>query len=670
MKALVRTALCVGLLASATLAGAQERTVNSVGMELVAIAPGTFLMGDTGSGKNYDEAPAHVVTIRRGFRIGATEVTNAQYECFRPEHRALRGKEGFSSRDDEAVVQVSYHDAAAFCAWLSAREGKHYRLPTEAEWEYVCRAGTMGPYAIGDRALPRSMLKRQEHTFTPRRVSLEVKRTPANAWGVYDLHGNVEEWCLDYYGPYAAERVTDPAGPAAGEFRVVRGGSHNTPVAYLRSANRSALMPDDRTIFTGFRVVEVAADEQLTYRPAEPRRGGRKRRDYRWKRVEKAFFAPPQPFVRTEYRAQTEGMFSHNHCPAATWLPDGDLLAIWFSTEDERDREMTILCSRLRPGAEAWSQPELFFKVADRNMTGSALLYDPAEGVLYHFNGVEAAGAWGNLACVVRTSRDNGRSWSPARFVDAEHRPGNQVIAGTLRTRAGALLQPCDATPTVRGGSILHISRDGGRTWERSDKGRETVVPEFREGDRGHRIAGIHAGVVELNDGRLLAFGRDDNIPRDGAARMPQSISDDSGATWSYSASEFPPLSSGQRLVLRRLNEGPLLLVSFTDARIDPESLRGMEFTGRSGPYRGYGMYAALSFDEGRTWPVKKLLTDGRQRYLYGGAFTGYFRMDACHAEPKGYLALTQSPDDVIHLFSSALHYRFNLKWLMELPNY
>lgn len=662
--------LCAGLLAAGAPSEAQPRQVNSVGMELVEIEPGTFLMGDAGLGRNYDEAPAHVVSVSRKFRISATEVTNAQFERFQPEHRAWRGKNGFSNRDDEAVVYVSYDEAMAFCAWLSAREGKHYRLPTEAEWEYVCRAGSTGPYAIGDRALPKRMLKRQEHAWEPRSVPLEVKRTEANAWGIHDMHGNVEEWCLDYYGPYSAEKRTDPAGPTEGEFRVVRGGSHNTPATCLRSANRSALMPEDRTCFTGFRVVEAPVDERLAYLDAKVRSATGKERRSRWKKVEKPLFATPQPFIRNEDIPSVEGMFSHNHCPAAAWLPNGDLLVIWFSTEDEKDREMTVLSSRLRPGAKTWTKPELFFKVADRNMTGSALFYDPNEEVLYHFNGVEAAGCWRNLACVVRTSRDNGRTWSPPRFVDAEHRPGNQVIAGTIRTGDGHLLQPCDATPTVRGGSILHISKDGGRTWARSDKGHEDLVPDFREGGSGNRIAGIHAGVVELADGRLLAFGRDDNIPRDGVPRMPQSISDDRGATWNYSASEFPPISSGQRLVLKRLNEGPILLVSFTDARIGHKDLRGMEFTTESGSFTGYGMYAALSFDQGRSWPVKKLLADGRDRYLYGGAFTGYFRTDACHAEPKGYLAVTQSPDDVIHLFSSALHYRFNLNWLLEGTNY
>ena len=639
---------------------------NSIGMEMVAVKPGTFLMGSAGTGLDYDEAPAHPVTISGGFRIGATEVTNRQFEMFMPGHSALRGKDGLSREDDEAVIFVSYDEAAAFCRWLSEKEGKNYRLPTEAEWEYACRAGSMGPYAIGDRALPKSMLKHQEHVWKPVSLSLRTGVSIPNGWGIYDMHGNVEEWCLDWYGPYGSGMDVNPAGPSNGESRVVRGGSHNTPVKYLRSANRSALLPGDRTAFTGFRIVEAPENEKLRYTPAAKVKKPGKQAPYRWKKVESPLFEVPRNYIRREFMGEIPEMFTHNHCPAVTWLPNGDLLAVWFSTEDEKDREMTILSSRLKAGSREWTKPELFFKVADRNMTGSALFYDNEEGVLYHFNGVEAAGAWQNLALVFRTSTDCGHTWSEPEFVNPEHESGNQVIAGTIKTSEGSILQPCDATPTVRGGSILHISSDNGKSWHRSDAGAGNSVPNFREGGKGHRIAGIHAGIVELNDGRLLALGRDNNIQRDGKPTMPQSVSEDGGHTWTYSATGFPPVSSGQRIVLKRLNEGAILLVSFTDASIDYRNIHGMEFTADGETFTGYGMYAAVSFDEGKTWPVRKLLTDGTERWLYGGGFTGYFKMGRTHAEPKGYLAVTQSPDNVIHLLSSSLHYRFNLRWLME----
>lgn len=117
---------------------------------MVEIPAGSFYMGSDGLGEDFDEAPIHQVVISRPFRMGITEITNAQYESFRPEHRALRGKNGVSLEDDEAVVNVSYSDAVAFCEWLCRKEGKNYRLPTEAEWEYACRAGTYTLFSTGD----------------------------------------------------------------------------------------------------------------------------------------------------------------------------------------------------------------------------------------------------------------------------------------------------------------------------------------------------------------------------------------------------------------------------------------------------------------------------------------------------------------------------------------
>ena len=242
----------------------------------------------------------------------------------------------------------------------------------------------------------------------------------------------------------------------------------------------------------------------------------------------------------------------------------------------------------------------------------------------------------------------------------------HQVIAGTFVTREGWMIQPCDATPSASGGTAIHISKDKGQTWTDPWDGRPS---EYVQGGKGTTIAGIHAGVVQLKDGRLMALGRKNNIKdKDGRERMPMSISDDMGKTWTYSASEFPPLEGHQRLVLTRLNEGPLLFVSFTDHPYrTPENERGLLFTDKDGKtYRGYGLYAALSFDEGKTWPVKRLITDGEYRLLNGGAWTQFFEMDATHAEPRGYLACTQTPDNMIHLISSRLHYRFNLAWLME----
>ena len=388
---------------------------------------------------------------------------------------------------------------------------------------------------------------------------------------------------------------------------------------------------------------------------------------WEWIVVDKPVFRAPVPYVLKPDVESGEPFFAHNHQPAITWCDNGDLLAIWLSANEENGRGMVVLASRMRAGTGVWDKASLFFKVPDRNMTGSALLND-GQGTLYHINGVEAAGDWQNLAMVMRTSQDNGQTWSRPRLIAPEHTKRHQVIAGTIRTREGYLIQACDAGPGSHDGAAIHISRDGGQTW--SDPWDGTPLPAFEVGATGSTIAGIHAGIVQLKDGSLMALGRGNSL-QDASGRlcMPMSLSRDWGKTWTYVASEFPPIDGGQRLVLLRLNEGPLLLISFTDHPLrTAEAERGMLFTDKNGnEYRGYGLYAAVSYDEGKTWPVKRLLTDGTERFLDGGAWTKHFMMDANHAEPRGYMAATQTPDNLIHLVSSRLYYCFNLKWLEEL---
>jgi sulfatase modifying factor 1 len=137
--------------------------VNSIGMEFVRLVPGSFMMGQQ-QGSHWDERPVHKVTIAEPFYMGVTEVTNAQYERFDPTHHALRGKYSLSNDDDDAVVFVAWYDAVAFCNWLSKAEGKTYRLPTEAEWEYACRAGTTTAYHTDDE-LPALYHKNQKETW-------------------------------------------------------------------------------------------------------------------------------------------------------------------------------------------------------------------------------------------------------------------------------------------------------------------------------------------------------------------------------------------------------------------------------------------------------------------------------------------------------------------------
>ena len=653
---------CIPLIAAATLCitTASAQTVP----EMVVIPAGHFWMGSMGEGENYDEAPVHRVDITHSFKMATTEVTNIQFEQFRPEHKQLRGKDGLCIGDNEAVTNVSWYDAMSYCQWLSERTGRTFRLPTEAEWEYACRAGTTFPFFTGD-GLPGSMHKNQQKARTPKPVDLTVGTTPANAFGLHDMHGNVEEWCLDWYAPYSANNAADPVTTGGGLYRVTRGGSHNTPENYLRSANRSAMIPTDRHSMTGFRIVEAPYPDG--WQIDETHFAATKRQSHKWKAVSrtKPIFCEPKAYV-IEPVSKNTPFFLHNHQPAITWCDNGDLLAIWFSADQENGRDMVVLSSRLHPGAKSWTPAELFFKVPDRNMTGSSLLND-RHGTLFHFNGVEAAGDWQNLAMAMRRSHDGGITWTRPEIIEPKHTVRHQVIQGPIILNDGTMVQLCDAGPGSEDGTSIHLSHDGGDTW--SDPWDGAPLPQFAEGGTGTTIAGIHAGIVQLADGSLMAMGRGiDNAVTgaDGKKHLPISISTDQGKTWTYHASPFPPIQGHQRLVLLRLQEGPIMLVSFTDHPTrTPRNEQGMMFTDAHGnTTRGYGAYVALSYDEGRTWPVCRLLTDGIERHLNGGAWTQFFVMDATHAEPRGYLAATQSPDGMIHLLSSRIHYAFNLAWI------
>jgi len=639
----------------------QKTVMNSLGMKLVEIPAGSFTMGQDAGG-NWDEKPARKVTISKPFRMTVTEVTNAQYERFDPEHRKLRGKLGLSKDDDESVVFVSWHEAVAFCRWLSKKEGKPYRLPTEAEWEYACRAGTTSPYHTG-KTLPKAFHKNVTTSWFPgsdrgrdRPVKLTVSRTPPNAWGLCDMHGNVEEWCADWYGPYAKGDRKDPVGRAEGDFKVTRGGSHSTTLEFLRSANRSGTLPEDRSWLIGFRVVqgEMPATRPLRPppRPLNALNVSRKIPPDLTKGPDpkKPHFKGPRQYVKVPPAKDCPVYNRHNHCPALVNCPNGDLLAIWYTCRTEPGRELGIVASRLVYGAEKWQVASDFWDAPDRNDHASALWVDE-KGTIYHFNGLSAAATWGSLATVMRTSTDNGATWSKARLIMPEHGLRHMSVESVFRTKQGAIIVPCDAVVGGAGGTAVLISRDDGKTW--TDPGEGKPPPKFTDGARGAWIAGIHAGIVQLKYGSLMAFGRGDRI----SGRMPMSVSRDGGRTWKYSPSPFPPIYGGQRLAILRLIEGPILFCSFG---------KNMTITDASGGQRKVsGLFAALSTDEGKTWSVKRPITDGGPpRTLDGGGNTRKFTMSAHLAEPKGYMSICQTPDGVIHLISSKQHYAFNLAWI------
>jgi len=221
---------------------------NELGMEFVLVQPGEFTMGSARgeSGREAEEGPQHQVRITRASYIGAHEVTQEQYA------KVMGKNPSKFPSPRNPVERVSWLDAVEFCARLS--DDDHiYRLPTEAEWEYACRAGSTTAYCYGDDA--GQLGECAWYVVNSDETTHEVGLKQPNAWGLYDVHGNVWEWCQDWRGPYERGPAEDPVGPTAGTYRVVRGGSWFDYPLPLRSAARGRNSPSNRPDDHGFRVV-------------------------------------------------------------------------------------------------------------------------------------------------------------------------------------------------------------------------------------------------------------------------------------------------------------------------------------------------------------------------------------------------------------------------------
>ena len=164
---------------------------------------------------SFKEEVQHEVTISKPFYIGVTHVTVAQYAQFARDTKRKQNEAKFKQGGDHPAVQVSWDDAEAFCQWLSKKSGKTVALPTEAQWEYACRAGTQTRFCFGDKAAP--LVDYSWYSVNSGGMTHPVAKKKPNAWGLYDMHGNAWHWCADYYGPYVVADKTDPTGPKDGQ---------------------------------------------------------------------------------------------------------------------------------------------------------------------------------------------------------------------------------------------------------------------------------------------------------------------------------------------------------------------------------------------------------------------------------------------------------------------
>ncbi len=228
--------------------------VGNVDMAFVYISSGTFTMGspDLEPGRESDKGPQHEVTIREGFYLGKYEVTQGQWEAVMGSNPSLY------SGSNKPVERVSWHDVQEFVQRLNAAAGDSlYRLPTEAEWEYACRAGTTTRWSFGDEESKLTDYAWYEGNNSPSGPK-EVGTKLRNPWGLYDMHGNVWEWCQDWYGSYSSGDQVDPQGPATGLGRVSRGGFFLRGARDVRSAGRGSVSPGERFLYLGFRLLRRA----------------------------------------------------------------------------------------------------------------------------------------------------------------------------------------------------------------------------------------------------------------------------------------------------------------------------------------------------------------------------------------------------------------------------
>ena len=592
--------------------------VNSLGMRMIYVASAEFKMGGGDWEKCPDGLPVHPVKLTKPFWMADVPVTSELFEQFWAENH---GDNPDVDSYRSYVLGVSYYEAAEFCNWLSGKEGIQYRLPTEAEWEYCAR--------------------------NSRRLDIDR---------MCDSH--IREWCMDWYLPYEDGEAVDPAGPASGSYKCVRGGYLDNPARYneqpLELWMRCAMPPSYRHYredihndfgrhFIGFRVVcgelPVCSEENPTnlvcsgvhqetdaYKKAAPPA------DKPYYRKRYLFPAPPDNATNEEIRCSgfSASFRHHHHSPGFTAAPNGDLIYSVYSTYHEYDAEAGLAGARLRKGCDEWEMPDMFINPVGVN-DHAPLMFTDTDGTIYHFWG------WQQLSdsfpFQYMMSKDNGATWSGVKFPlfkEKAERVVRQPVNSCIRAQDDTFYVVSDASEGAC--SVLWRSHDNLQTWENPKA----------------RTAGRHTTAVELKDGSILALGgKNSNI--DGY--MPQAITTDGGDSYTVSKTVFPMLNSGQRPCVLRLASGRLIMCG------DYQDKQNHSPEGSTEK----GSYAAWSDDEGQTWHFKKIWGAQIRKegpYIFGGHTV------------LGYCVVRQSEDGLIHLVATnvhpLLHFEFNEAWLLS----
>jgi len=562
---------------------------------------------------DFDEVPAHPVRISKAFKIGVTEVSPAEYRLFDPNYKAGAATPAYAAG-------MSWQQAMAYCAWLTKKTGKPWRLPTEAEWEYIARAGGKDIFGNSNE-MPKPDI--------------------ANTFGVKNMGVGRPEWTLDWYAPYQPGEQADPVGAAAGYTKVVRGGGLdfrksatkttpdlNVPAAapfFSRASNRASMAPaySSKGGNIGFRVVQASMPaaklgptQTLFFETAVKQQPIAPNSLTSGPDPTKPWYHVHELFPNLQGKSMPEvgwklglapGLGVNYHNSAIQVLPNGDLLAAYYNAPvNEDDPDQTILVMRRRAGAEDWDMPEPFPMFADAALAGPVIWNDAAHpGKIWMFWGFPRLIGAGPFCYA--TSTDNGATWSQVTFPYFPKPIGayvSQPIDSIVRAKDGTIYIPTDSTGKDDDGngsiSVVWATKDEGKTWY----------------DTGGRTAGRHTTIVIAKNGDLLGFGGK-NSEIDG--HMPLARSSDGGKTWKKSVTPFDELLSGERPSVIRLASGLLFFV----ADYNPKHEKHIHKD---------GAYVALSDDDGATWTMKRLPPD---------------------ILTVGYTTTTQGPDGVIHVVTS-----------------
>ena len=682
-----------------------------MGMKLIRIEPGTFTMGvgkiplrqtpDSNSGGDYDEQPRHKVTITQPFCMSETEVTIDQFRQFQADYPGYDKYRPYASA-------ISWHDAVAFCKWLSQKEGRPYRLPTEAEWEYACRAGTETPFSSGNTC-----------------PELET----ANPWGLRNMHTAVAEWCLDWHSVYPEEAQVDPVGPPQGSVKIVRGGAldwtaEDNPY-YARSANRAAVGPNFGPPPLEFQFKQLQTAKLTFNLPRQISENPKP--EYKVARFDDVNVTLSEalntPFryagLRGRWSIRTSGFIPGRHCigfrvvqaPMPKTRPGhGSFEPPFFQRCVKQtshgviqgpDSTKPYYRTRLIfPNIGHNSLVDVGWKVGLEQGYGGGH-HNSALGVLpngdlvsFYYNTI-LGGERGQCVSIMSmrlrhgsNDWDNPSSW-PDHVDSDDEGPVVWNDNGTVWLFWGSPRQ--DAGYPFQ----WTTSSDNGATWNpihyplfearvgpyaaqpinsafRDSKGTVYLAVDGSHSpktselfasrnngrtwyDTGGRTFGRHSTFVLLDNDVILAYGGKQASIN---GYHPQNISTDGGRTYKITASPLPALGGGTRASAIKLQSGRLFYVAdmFLDAykKLTPD----MAPEG----YTTKGAYAALSDDDGQTWRIRRLT---------GGNVLGK------NAEPVkvgtvSYVTAHQSQDGMIHVVTSHnhpdLHFELNEAWVLQSP--